>query len=175
MRFRAVVYNATFNQRFWAKVNMTVGCWLWTGKRIGPMKYGALSNGRNHFVYAHRYAYEYANGKIPEGLCVLHRCDVPHCVNPSHLFVGTQQQNTLDMIAKGRHITPFAPNKFATHCVKGHEFTLENTIIRDRGRRRCRTCQNAAVAAYRRRLGDDYLALDAQRHREARARRPARG
>ena len=51
---------------------------------------------------AHRVAYEAFVGPIPEGMLVLHRCDIRHCVNPKHLFVGTAKQNTQDMIEKGR-------------------------------------------------------------------------
>jgi hypothetical protein len=51
---------------------------------------------------AHRYAWELTYGPIPEGLSVLHRCDVPRCVRPDHLFLGTQADNLADMTAKGR-------------------------------------------------------------------------
>jgi len=76
-------------------------CWPWLRSRTSA-GYGNLRmDGRNY--YAHRIAYELAFGPIPEGFCVLHRCDRPWCVNPSHLFLGTKHDNTLDMMSKGRH------------------------------------------------------------------------
>jgi hypothetical protein len=59
--------------------------------------------------WAHRIAWEDTIGPIPEGLCVLHKCDVSACVNPNHLFVGTQQDNIDDMIQKGRKKTKLKP------------------------------------------------------------------
>lgn len=96
----------TLEERFWAKVDKTPGhgpegeCWVWTACR-NPDGYGKVSvNGR--VVGAHRAAWERDNGPVPEGLCVLHRCDVPACVNPSHLFLGSHQENMRDREAKGR-------------------------------------------------------------------------
>lgn len=76
------------------------GCWLWT-KGLFNSGYGSLYlNGKSEL--AHRFAWRLHKGPIPIGLCVLHRCDVPSCVNPEHLFVGTKADNNIDMIAKGR-------------------------------------------------------------------------
>lgn len=57
----------------------------------------------NRIYYAHRFGWTLANGEIPPGMCVLHRCDNPPCVNPTHLFLGDRRDNAIDMIAKGRH------------------------------------------------------------------------
>lgn len=74
------------------------GCWNWNGSLNG---YGRVNiGGKNR--YAHRYFYELHRGKIPEGLLVLHRCDNKKCVNPEHLFTGTQVDNMKDMFEKGR-------------------------------------------------------------------------
>lgn len=75
------------------------GCWIWTG-RIAR-EYGRfLFKGKNNL--AHRVSYMLYVGAIPKGLKVLHRCDVPSCVNPNHLFLGTQLDNVRDMFSKGR-------------------------------------------------------------------------
>lgn len=87
--------------RFWAQVQKSNECWLWTGAKQTTGGYGIMhvSNIRHR---AHRFSYELHNGPIPPGLCVLHRCDVPACVNPDHLWTGTRADNTKDMIKKGR-------------------------------------------------------------------------
>ena len=77
------------------------GCWLWTACVRQSDGYGTLGI-KGKTKAAHRVSWEIHNGPIPEGLCVLHRCDVPTCVNPDHLFLGTKADNTADMIAKGR-------------------------------------------------------------------------
>lgn len=85
---------------FWAKVKKMDSCWLWTAC-LDVRGYGQFSFNRRR-ISAHRYSYQLAHGKIADDLCVLHKCDVPHCVNPDHLFLGTRADNTADMEAKGR-------------------------------------------------------------------------
>lgn len=89
--------------RFWRYVKLVPrACWLWTGGRTRG-GYGAFRTSQpRRTVRAHRMAWELLWGPIPEGKCVLHKCDTPLCVRPSHLFLGTVQENTDDMIAKGR-------------------------------------------------------------------------
>lgn len=90
--------------RFWHKVdrNGPNGCWLWLGMKVSAKKrYGRiLIAGR--LVAAHRVAWVMTNGAVPKGMRVCHDCDNPPCVNPSHLFLGTHQDNMDDMVAKGR-------------------------------------------------------------------------
>jgi hypothetical protein len=87
-------------QRFWAKVEKTATCWVWTACRH-PQGYGQFGCA-GRIVKAHRVAWELTHGPIPDGLQVCHRCDNPPCVNPDHLFLGTQRDNNHDCIAKGR-------------------------------------------------------------------------
>lgn len=78
-----------------------IGCWLWTGTIMGA-GYGKISVQNRVQPGAHRFSYELYRGPIPEGASVLHRCDVRRCVNPDHLFLGTQKENIGDMWEKGR-------------------------------------------------------------------------
>lgn len=89
--------------RFWKHVNKRVsdnGCWIFEGLRHED-GYGKVFSG-SKYVGAHRYSWMYHKGGIPDGLSVLHKCDNPPCVNPDHLFLGTQLDNILDMRRKGR-------------------------------------------------------------------------
>lgn len=76
------------------------GCWLWTG--AAGERYGQIRINRNLIQPAHRVSYGLFRGEIPAGLNVCHRCDTPCCVNPAHLFLGTQLDNVRDSVHKGR-------------------------------------------------------------------------
>jgi hypothetical protein len=82
------------------------GCFIWVGavarKGYGCFMVGSLRDGSRRLTQAHRFAWERANGPIPAGMCVLHKCDTPCCVNPDHMRLGTLHDNAMDMAAKGR-------------------------------------------------------------------------
>lgn len=91
--------------RLWEKVDRrgSEDCWLWTG-HSNNQGYGMISTRRGQGpMLAHRVAYEATHGPIPPSLFVCHRCDVPLCCNPAHLFLGSHQANMDDMTSKGRH------------------------------------------------------------------------
>ena len=105
-------------ERFWQKVDKSGNCWIWLAakdrKGYGMFSIGSShkpdGNRRNSMVKAHRFSYELISGPIPKhdsfhGFCVLHRCDNPACVNPAHLFLGTNADNVKDMDRKGRRVT----------------------------------------------------------------------
>lgn len=90
--------------RFWSKVDKldSNSCWLWTGARV-QKGYGSFRvSYRRKFVTTHRFSWELHYGPIPDGMHVLHKCDTPQCVRPDHLFLGTNQDNIIDKISKGR-------------------------------------------------------------------------
>lgn len=115
---------------FWSRVDNTGECWLWTGSQRDG--YGRLLF-QGRFKLAHRVAWELTNGPIPDGLYVCHTCDNPPCVRPAHLFVGSQQDNLNDMVAKGR-------SRRQTHCHNGHPMTDDNIYFRKGKRNSCRVC-----------------------------------
>lgn len=97
--------NRSIEQRFWEKVNKTSTCWIWTS--ANDYTYGLFSV-KGKRVKAHRFSWELHNGPIPKGkgyhgICVCHKCDIPLCVNPNHLFLGTNKDNMIDRNLKKRH------------------------------------------------------------------------
>ena len=101
--------------RFMARVSPepNSGCWLWAGV-TSPAGYGQVArvaSGRRRVRGAHRLSYEHFVGRIPDGLFVCHRCDVPACVNPDHLFLGTHADNMADMRRKERGLHHTRPER----------------------------------------------------------------
>jgi HNH endonuclease len=125
--------------RFMAKIKKTEsGCWIWTGakdrKGYGKFSVGGSRNKdgsrRNSMVSAHRIAYEMFIGLIPgghgyHGTCVLHKCDTPECVNPEHLFPGSNADNVHDMDAKGRRINLQSKGADHGNAILNEDYALE--------------------------------------------------
>ena len=122
------------------------GCWQWKGS-VGNSGYGRISVNRKT-KYAHRVAYEWAKGPIPEGLHIDHLCRNPLCVNPEHLEPVTPREN-----ARRSPIT----NMNKTHCPKGHEYTLENIRWKKRKWRDCRECHRIYQRAYQARKREEAI------------------
>ena len=126
--------------RFEKKVALGPGCQLWMGSRVRRGSYGQITIAQKLHL-AHRVAYELYKGSIPHGVCVLHRCDCPPCVNPEHLFLGDRKDNMQDAASKGRICTVGQSRK--THCVHDHDFTPSNTIVDKLGYRHCLICRRS--------------------------------
>lgn len=130
--------------RFWPKVDkdgplpgadtLAAGkgpCWLWTAA-IDLYGYGRFTSPNSASAYC--FAYELCVGPVPVGLELDHLCGVRRCVNPNHLEPVTHEENCR------RGSSPCAINARKTHCIRGHEFTEENTWLRSEGGRKCRQC-----------------------------------
>ena len=100
-------------ERFWPKVRMGDDdeCWEWTGSiqsgGYGSIGVGSMANGTRRVVPAHRAAWELEVGPIPHYYQVCHHCDNRKCVNPNHLYLGTQKDNIRDMMDRGRWVAPW--------------------------------------------------------------------
>lgn len=102
--FEKVPVGATIRDKIeaYSMADPNSGCWLWIGY-VNAGGYGVVSVPNKTPGLAHRASYEEYVGHIPEGMMALHRCDTPCCVNPKHLFLGTQTDNMVDMVNKGRN------------------------------------------------------------------------
>lgn len=121
-------HGLTLRERLEARTVRSQLCWEWTGTR-DKRGYGRLTVG-NKPILAHRISWEVYKGKIPDGAQVLHRCDNPCCVRPSHLFLGDHDANMADKMAKKRH--RFGTSHGEDHgCSKLTEFQ----VLEIRGRK----------------------------------------
>ncbi len=100
----------------------------------------------NHRELTHRLAWEATYGPVPEGLLVLHLCDTPPCIEPTHLYLGTYSSNLRDMVEAGDHHMARR-----THCGRGHPYSEENTYLVGQGKRVCRRCRRERQRLYMRR------------------------
>jgi hypothetical protein len=126
---------------FYSIPEPNTGCTLWIGA-LFKTGYGKLSKD-GKYKRAHRLAYELARGPIPSGLQIDHLCRVRSCVNVAHMEVVTNRQNTL------RGVGRTAVNARKTHCLRGHEFTPQNTYRYANNQRTCRICFLKYCAGYR--------------------------
>lgn len=126
--------------RFWNKVKKTDDCWEWIACTNGT-GYGRFKrNGK--MILAHRFSYELLKGKILKGLQIDHLCRNRVCVNPEHLEQVTSKENLI------RGFGACATNARKTHCIHGHEFTVENTYFDNIGRH-CKICIRNKTRRYR--------------------------
>lgn len=134
--------------RFLEKVDKSGSCWVWTGYRV-QFGYGIITTAKRR-ERAHRVSYRLHVGPIPDGLLVLHKCDNPPCVNPDHLFLGTDLDNKEDCKRKGRLGIRYGQS-LKTHCKNGHALSDEHR--RSTGHRYCRICGEARSLARQGRHG----------------------
>jgi hypothetical protein len=138
------MYDAALYEKLISKTRQDAsGCWLWTGcsfhkRQYAAHRYGYMSvkiEGIWRTKTAHRLMWAAMHGWPTRDQCVCHRCDVPLCCNPEHLFLGTHEDNMQDSRQKGRH---FLSAK--THCKRGHELAGDNMFVDKNGCRHCKAC-----------------------------------
>lgn len=119
-------------ERFWSKVNKTDTCWIWTAnaQRYGYFTLSSIERSE----LAHRVAWLLTYGPVPDGLNVLHKCDNTLCVNPDHLYLGTQHQNIKDCISRGRRnddltiLTPEQAQEIRSSLLSQRKLAIEYNV-----------------------------------------------
>lgn len=133
-------------ERFWDKVDKRDGCWEWTGARARNGR-AVIRVNKHRMVAAARVSWGIANGvPFPEDRFACHTCDNPGCVNPDHIFPGTNRENQLDAIAKGRN-----PRSAKTHCKWGHPLSGSNIYLWTNSthtKRLCKSCGRIKAKRY---------------------------
>jgi hypothetical protein len=138
-------FSGTLSERFDRKwiPEPNTGCWLWTGS-VNSQGYGKLLGEARALRMATHVSLELVGTFVPPDRYVCHHCDVPACVNPDHLFIGTQKENIADCISKGRKTDP-PPSEPGRGrkltCRAGHPLEGYNVLLKNNGvRRGCREC-----------------------------------
>lgn len=143
-----LVSKSSLDERFWAKVDRSGDCWIWTAATNG--RYGVIGGRRSRF-YAHRLSVLLDGREIPEGMQIDHLCRNTLCVNPKHLDVVTPKENWRRIPREG--LPCVRRSRTRTHCSKGHELSPENVFYK-KGEtfRRCRACHRIQTARFRLKL-----------------------
>ena len=134
------VFTPDFLAKFWAQVDKSNDCWLWTGQ-LGTKGYGQFRDGSGAWWLPHRLSWAIANKADPGRLYVCHKCDVPACVNPKHMYLGTPQDNNSDRVQKGHQHDACGERNSQARLTRQqvveirNEYTSSNTTIADLARK----------------------------------------
>jgi hypothetical protein len=142
-------------------VRIPGGCIVWIGA-LDKDYYGKITLSKRN-LRTHRVSYKQFYGIDPGKKLVCHKCDIPNCLNPRHLFLGTAKANWEDAGSKGR-----LWYQSKTSCVNGHKYTKDNTRINKYGYRRCRVCGRDQQKKMRRENPNRFIKYDRERYRRVR-------
>lgn len=144
-----------FNQK-WIKDGDS-GCHLWISA-TNLQGYGVLHSRNSSCIRAHRFSWMISHGEIPLGMCVLHKCDRPRCVNPEHLFLGTRFDNMRDCSAKGRSNAARGENAGSAKLTESDVLEIRGSKESNRAAGERYGINSATVSRIRNRLRWRYLA-----------------
>lgn len=123
------------------------GCWIWIGSR-SKFGYGQVSYKGRHWKM-HRLMYTLLVGEISNNSLCCHKCDIPECCNPEHIFLGTYMDNMQDCISKDRMNPKRRRGHFKTICKNGHIFTEGNYYLNKKGCKVCHICQRDNINRFK--------------------------